>query len=665
MRVPLSWLREHVEVPVEPARLAEDLTLAGLAVDAIEQHGDDVVLDIDVTTNRVDCMNVRGVAREVGVLYRRPLLPLALDFTERGEPAHTALRVEIDAPELCPRFCARVLYVRLGPSPDWMQRRLDLVGVRPINNIVDLSNYVMMELGHPSHAFDLAKVPQGLLRVRWAAEGEKLTTLDGQERTLGSRIGVVAGPDAPLALAGVMGGASSEVTERTGTVALEAAYWDPLTIRRVSRALALHSEASHRFSRGADPEGPLPAISRIAHLLEKLGAGSVRPGVIDVHPAPRPARSSVLRERRVTALLGVAVPAADSQRILEGLGFEVSGGPDLQVGVPSWRGDVSREIDLVEEVARHTLQRVPSTVPAGRSAEGLRPRQVRDRKVREVLAGAGLTEVISLPFCAEAHAPGGPALANPLAADEGRLRTSLVLPGLLRALQANLRAGRRDLAIHELGRVFVGGGEELRLGILLAGHAPSHWSARPRPFDFFDVKGLLELLAARLGFQASFERSEEGLLHPGQSALVRVGGEVAGHLGALHPEVAREWDLPAVPLVAELRVEALCGDARPMPRFASLPRFPSVTRDLAVVVPGERTAAEVEALVRGADAAGLVRVAVVDRYVGAPIPEGQASLTVALSFQDPERTLTGDEVQAQVTRIVDSLRSQGLEIRGE
>jgi len=278
-----------------------------------------------------------------------------------------ALAVEIEAPDLCPRFSARVLDVRLGPSPAWLRERLEMVGVRPINNIVDLSNYVMLEMGHPSHAFDLARVPSARLRVRWAREGERLLTLDEVERTLSPRTGVVAGPDGALALAGLMGGASSEVSDETRTVALEAAYWNPLAIRRAAKALGMHTEASHRFERGADPDGTTLATARIAHLLEKLGAGTTRPGLIDVVAAPIERREVRLRVARVSALLGTEVSPEQCERTLSGLGFDLkeTGKGEWGVSVPTWRGDVSREADLIEEVGRHHgIDKVPSTIPA-------------------------------------------------------------------------------------------------------------------------------------------------------------------------------------------------------------------------------------------------------------------------------------------------------------
>ncbi|PYQ21677.1 MAG: phenylalanine--tRNA ligase subunit beta, partial [Acidobacteria bacterium] len=482
MKVPLSWLREFVDVAVEPGRLGEDLTLAGFALDGLEGDGKDAVLDLDVTTNRVDCMNVYGLAREVAVLYGLPLRPLERSLAEKGPAATQVLEVGIEAPDLCPRFSARVLDVRLGPSPAWIRDRLESVGVRPIHNVVDLTNYVMMEMGHPSHAFDLARIPEGRLRVRWAREGEKLQTLDGVLRTLSPRHGVVAGPEEALALAGVMGGAASEVSEETKVVALEAAYWEPLAIRRAARALGMHTEASHRFERGADPEATVTALDRIAHLLAKIGAGTARPGVVDRVAVPRAKRTVSLRPARVRAVLGVDVPQ-----------------PKMAVEVPSWRGDVGREADLIEEVGRHFgLDKIPSSIPPTDARGGLGLGQAEERTVRATLVAAGLTEAMTYSFVGASAGTGGSvkdvvvALENPLADAQSVLRSSLVLPGLLEALDANQRQGRRDVAFFEVGRVFYPGPglpiEERRLGILLAGRfRGGHWSEKPRLADFFDL----------------------------------------------------------------------------------------------------------------------------------------------------------------------------------
>lgn len=684
MKVPVSWLKEFVDVPADVSRLAADLSASGLAVDGVETHEGDSVLDLDVTTNRVDCMNVYGVAREVSVLYRTPLKPIPAEVPEAGKPAAEAFDVAIEAPELCPRFCARVLDVRVGPSPAWVRERLEKVGVRPISTVVDATNYVMMEVGHPSHAFDLFRIPDARLIVRWARAGEKLTTLDGVERTLTARHGVVAGRDGALALAGIMGGATSEVGDDTRVVALEAAYWDPLSIRRAARALGMHTEASHRFERGADPEAASLATARIAHLLGKMGAGTARPGLIDRRPVPRTVRTAVFRPAQADARLGVAVPAGEPERILNGLGFALEAGPEpgaFRAAIPSWRGDVSREEDLIEEVARHHgLDKVPATLPPAHGAEGLRPAQVRLRVLREALAGAGLDEVITYAFVSDraagAHVPPRVALRNPLSDEQGVLRTSLVVPGLLGVLQTNLRRGRRDAQVFEVGRVFLPGErpdtwpvrEVQRLGLLLAGaRQPAHWSAKARKADVYDAIGLLQAVAQRLGLPEWDVRGEgpvPGFLHPGQSAGVWSGGTHLGYVGRIHPDQAAAWDLRDETVVAELDLEPLLA-ARHAVRVRPLPRFPEVTRDLSVVVPGGMAARALEAAVRAAAGPLLRGVAIVDRYEGPPLVAGTVSLTVALTYQDPFRTLTGDEVQASVRTVIEALRAQGAEIRGE
>jgi phenylalanyl-tRNA synthetase beta chain len=681
MKLPVGWLREYVDFPVDVGRLAEDLTLAGLAVDGIEGKGDEAVLELDITTNRVDAMNVYGLAREVAVLYGTTVRPLEIDVREEGPPASVAWSIDIEAPELCPRFCGRVLDVKIGPSPSWIRDRLEQVGVRPINNVVDLTNYVMLEMGHPSHAFDLAKVPEGRVIVRWSRPGETVVTLDGQERTLGARVGVVGGARGALALAGIMGGASSEVSEATRTVALEAAYWDPTSIRRAAKTLGMHTEASHRFERGADPEAPPAALARIAHLLAKIHAGTARPGLVDRYVAPRPRTRVGLRPARITAVLGAPVAVSESRRILTGLGFAVGEPSEAwTVDVPTWRGDVTREVDLVEEIARHHgLGRIPSTIPPSARVEGLRPAQKRDRELRTALAGAGLTEVVTYSFVSDAgmFTAEPYRLANPLSAEQAVLRESLVFPGLLQVLRTNLRQGRRDLAVFELGRVFgwdrVGrlqaGPEEPRLGILLSGGIPAHWSVPARPLDFFDAKGIVELLARHFGMPAPqlqpVHAMWEGVLHPGQSAVLEPvqPGRPVEYLGVLHPDLVAKWELRDAPIVAE--IDPARFDAGAPVRVRALARFPAVERDLSVLIDLSVPSSDVLAEIRRAGGPLLREVAVVDKYDRPPVPAGRVSLTVALAYQDPARTLTGEQVQSSVDAVVSALRARGWDIRGE
>jgi phenylalanyl-tRNA synthetase beta chain len=676
VKVPISWLREYVDVDVEPSRLAEALTLAGLEVGGVETDGKDAILDIDVTTNRVDCMNVYGVAREVSVLLGKVLRPLDLSFVEEGDPAAGALSVEVEAPDLCPRFCARVMDVRLGPSPPWLRDRLAAVGVRSISNVVDLSNYVMMEMGHPSHAFDLARIPEARLVIRWAREGERLVTLDDVERKLSTRTGVVAGPGSPLALAGIMGGASSEVSDDTRTIALEAAYWEPIAVRRAAKALGMHTEASHRFERGADPEGTVVSTARFAHLLLKLQAGRVRPGLLDVHKAPRERRTPLLRPKRMGVLLGAAVEEERAHAILKGLGFEAAGkeADGVRFDVPSWRGDVSREADLIEEVGRHHgLDKIPSRLPPSRGVGGLTATQRRERRVRERLLGAGLTEVVSYTFVAAegAESEGNPVrLSNPLSQELGALRSSLVTPGLLDALKLNLRQGRRQARLFEVGRVFRPSAplpvEEKRVGFVLFGSIrPDHWSEAGRAPDLFDGLGIAEGIADLLGVR--LERSGEGIpafLHPGKSVTLAAAGQRLGYVGVLHPEVASTRGLAGEPVVGELHLTALLAAAAGPIRFQPFSRQPPVFRDLSLLCEASLTGERIEGAILASGGPWLRSLTFIDRFEGKPLPPGKLSLSVTLRFQAPDRTLTGEEVQQAIDDVARGLSKIGAEIRG-
>jgi phenylalanyl-tRNA synthetase beta chain len=533
-------------------------------------------------------------------------------------------------------------------------------------------------MGQPTHAFDLAKLPGAKLVARFAREGERVATLDGVERPLTPRVGVVAGADGPLALAGIMGGASSEVSDTTRVVALEAAYWEPLVVRRAAKALAMHTEASHRFERGADPEAPPLALARLAHLLEKIGAGTCRPGLVDRVAAPRPRRKTVLRPGRLDQLLGVAVPLATTRRILTGLGFELAGADaELAVTVPSWRGDVAREVDLVEEVARHNgLDKIPATVPPARGVEGLRPHQRRERALRELLVGAGLSEVVSYALVSETGARpvsgGTVALVNPLSEDQAVLRRSVAVPGLLNALGVNLRQGRRDVRLFEIGHVFFPDRplpvEEKRVAFLLHGALDeADWSEhKRRPADFFDGKGLVEAIGRRLGVALALEREgAPAFLHPGQSAVIVAGMRRLGWLGVLHPETAERLELREACVVAEIGMEALLAEPPASRRFEALPRFPAVTRDLSLIADDTRSAESLEREIRAAAGPALQSVSVVDRYAGSPVPSGKVSLTLTLRYQHEARTLTGDEVQKSVDQVVAALQASGVTIRGE
>lgn len=684
MKIPVSWVRDFVDLKVEASRLADDLTSVGLACDGIERFGDEAVLDLDITTNRVDAMNMYGVAREAATFYGLPLKPLDLSFAESGAPSNEILRVEIEAPELCPRFAARVFDVRVGPSPSWLKDRLELAGQRSISNIVDLSNYVMLEMGQPTHAFDLSKLRGGVLKARMARAGEVVKTLDDVDRTLTAAMGVVADAEGALAIAGIMGGASSEISDATRTVALEAAYWNPLLIRRGSKALGLHTDASHRFERGADPAAGATAILRFANLAARGAMGTARPVLIQADGAPVTARRLTLDLSCVEARLGTAVPEPEARATLTHLGFEITEpdagvaahlgtGREWDVLVPTWRGDCTREVDLIEEVGRHHgLMKIARTVPPSRRAAGLTKAQRTERQLKALLSGLGYREALHVNFVSSAKCdPSQGAIVkitNPLSVEQDALRTSLVMPGLLDALERNQRHGARDIQFFETGRVFTpspdGPIETPRVALLLSGMTPRGWAERSRALDFFDLKRTMDEILARLAGGA-MTWTREGVppfLHPGRSAVIHLEGKACGYLGEVHPDTIGAFSLKDRPVVAEIAFDAL--NLREGRAFTSFSRFPEVVRDLSILAPITAKAAEITALARESAGPTARNVELIDRFEGAGIPEGQVSLTLSFVFQDDARTLGSEEVEGSMDALRASFSRAGYSVRG-
>jgi phenylalanyl-tRNA synthetase beta chain len=667
---------------------------APLGADVASYLGlDDWVLDVDVTPNRPDLLSVLGVARELAVLTGAPLRPPRPVLKEAGPAAARLARVDIEAPDLCPRFCARVITgLAVRPSPAWLARRLRAVGLRPINNVVDVTNYVMWELGQPLHAFDLDRLEERRVVVRRARPGERLRTLDGQDRALGPDMVMVCDARRPVGAGGIMGGADSEVTPGTTAVLLEAAYWDPGSIRRTARALGLSTDAAYRFERGGDIEAPPAVLEHAARLMAELGGGTVAPGLLDAYPAPRPPRRVGLRMRRVELVLGVSPPRAEVVRILGGLGFEVADrGADLDVGVPSFRRDVTQEDDLVEEVARiWGYDRIPAApVPPGAVPTILRPPgRVVARQVGRQLNAAGLHECVSWTFADPrrlalmgwADPARLVAIKNPMSVERSVLRPSIV-PGLLEVLALNARGQLPDVRVFEIGQVFAPhrpedgdrpAHEELWLALALTGlRAGRQWFARGRErVDVYDAKGLAEQALAAAGV-TDVEAAPWGdgaapaYLEPGRGARLLREGVPLGWFGELARGCREAFDLPAPVVLAELSLSAVLA-LPPSPfRYEPLPRFPAVQRDLAVVVGPEVTAAQVEAAIRALRGPWLTRLELFDVYAGSQVGPGRRSLAFGLTYQAPDRTLTDAEVNDEHNRLVSALTARlGVEVRG-
>jgi len=698
MRVPLEWLREFVTVDVPLETLIERLHGIGLPVERIEHIGDDTVLEIELTANRPDCMSVLGVAREVAVMLGHRLRIPKPKYVTRSPAASERIAVEVDDPNGCPRFTARMIEdVRVGPSPAWAQRRLEACGVRAINNVVDITNYVMLELGQPMHAFDDDRVAEHRLVVRRAEPGERLRTLDGVDYTLDPEMLVVADARRAVSLAGIIGGSDTEIGPGTTRVLLEAAYWNPPAIGRTARRLGIRTEASARFERGMDPAGPPLAQERAAQLFTEWCGGRVLRGTIDVSALRAIRRAIRLRPARVVTVLGVAVPRAQMLRSLRALGCTVGpgrgGSPDghprarsLEVRPPSFRVDLLREEDLIEEIARvYGYDRVPLTMPRGETTPGTIAPVLRiDARVRETLARCGLTEVMSLTLIsAQAAAKTGAGVVvvqNPLVAEQSALRPSL-LPGLVSALATNAARRVDDVQVFELGRVFhptprEGNGgldgrpEERRtLGLASMGRWRAGWNVpiEQGATDFYHMKGLIEVLLRELGVRdwVMDPLSEASAWwHPGRSAVMKYHGRAIGQLGEVHPDVAAAHRLPHRAYLAEVDLEAVLPAVTLIRTSPELPRFPSVERDVAVVIPDGLPAGQVEAVIRAAAGPLLEMVELFDVYAGPPVPAGYRNLAYRLRLRAQDRTLTADEAEEILQQVRIALQGQvGVRLR--
>lgn len=675
MKLLISWVRDFVDISAPAEAIAETMALRGFEVASIERLDKDAIIDFDVTANRPDCLSVVGLAREIATAYDLPFGDRT--STKAGRLAtldvgpSAAVGVHIADEELCPRYAAAVADLTPAVSPVWMTTRLQAAGVRPISPVVDITNYVLLELGHPMHAFDLEALAGRELRVRRAREGEALITLDAVQRTLDEHMLVIADAERAQAVAGVMGGAASDVGPSTRTIAFESAYFKPASVRRTSKRLGLKTEASSRFERGADINAPLLALRRAVALMQQIGAGTLRGPAIDVYPVPRGPLTLHLRRERLARVLGLTVPEADVVRILQALGLEPTlAGDGWDVAAPTFRVDLMREVDLIEEVGRHYgFDKLEAAFPMMTAAAAPPdPRVARDQLTRRVFASVGLTEAVTFGFIERRAAEGFVIstdaivpVANPLSATFDVLRPSL-LPGLVDSVAHNRRHGRRDVGLYEIGSRFTTtAGERRGVAAAWTGSVSEHWSGAARPVDFFDVKGVLELCCSALGVVPTFASARLPWLVPGQSATIALMGETVGVVGQVLPALVERAGAPRQDpvFVAELDLDrAETARATGIEWVKALPRHPFVVRDLSIVVSDALPAAIIRDTIQaasGGQRAPLVAVAFFDRYQGKGVPDGSVSISVRLTFQALERTLTDAEVQSAFDSILAAL----------
>jgi len=690
MKVSYNWLKEFVDVTASPEEVASRLALSGTNIASIETGAHGSVIDAEITSNRPDCLGMLGIARETGAIYRLPLKTNSPKPAEsKNAQANEAVKVKIDAPELCGRFTVHVIRgVKIQPSPKWLKDRLEAAGTASINNVVDVSNYVMLELGHPLHTFDYDLVHDHSIVVRRAKTGEKMKTLDGTERTLDPNICMVCDGDGsrPIGIGGIMGGAETEISFSTKNVLIECAWFDPISIRRAARSLRLHTEASTRFGRGADPEMAELAARRAAELILQLAGGELLSGLVDVYPGKRAAKKITITRAELLRIMGADVPDKDLETILSALGFapvrvdQIRGAAGSLLAAwectqPSWRADVEREIDLIEEVARvYGLDKFPPRLPASRAGAARLPHYEAETRLRERLIGLGYHEILTMPHVAEDRnelfrpPDAAPAkLANPLSEEAGVLKSTGAVT-MTSAIEWNLNHGQRNARLFEIGshyRFVDGKPVETRvLSIGATGAArPQALYDSPRDYTFADLKGDLDAIGALSG-GLRWEHGGADWLNPARRGAISLGresGPALGSAGQLAKRVAEKFKFRQEVFLAEITLGPLyCMyyGVKNNRRYELLPRFPGVERDFSLFLADGVTFSQVQKTILSLGIAEIVSIEAADLFRGKNVPAGKFSLLVRIVLQSREATLTEAQINDFSTRIVAALENQ-------
>ena len=684
MKILYNWLKEFTDVDATAAELRARLSMAGTSVDSVEETAAGPVLDAEITINRPDLLSHLGIAREAAALYRRGLKSVQPKVKESQEPSAKAAHVEIEAGDLCRRYTARIVRgVKVQPSPEWLRQRLEALGQSSINNVVDATNYVMLELGQPLHAFDLEKIAEKRIVVRRAQTGETMRTLDGMERKLSKDMCLICDARGPVAIGGVMGGLESEISFGTTGLLIESAWFDPISTRQTSKALGLRTEASLRFERGADIEMAAFASKRAAELIQQLAGGEVLAGVIDVYPRPEPARKIELSRKELLRVMGADVPDREIEEILAALGF----GPvrvDANRGsagslvatwactVPSWRGDVTREIDLIEEVARlYGYDKFPPRLPAAKQPAAQLPRAHEEKRLRERLVALGYEEIIAIPLVDperdaifRTEDKTAAQIGSPLSEDASVMRTSGAI-SMVAALEWNLNHAQKSVRLFEFGKTYeVRNGKPVETRTLTLGATGEareqsiHEAARE--FSFADLKGDIDEILMLAG-GAQWEPAQKTWLAGGRGAQLSLranGHEAIGTAGQLARSVAQRFKLRQEVYVAELQLEPLLeaiAKHRAALQYEPLPRFPAVERDFSLVLADATTFAKIEETVRALAIPELRRVEAADLFRGGQIPAGKYSLLLRVTFQSDQATLTESQLTDFSGRIASAL----------
>jgi phenylalanyl-tRNA synthetase beta chain len=643
----------------------------------LSEYIGDTILDLDITPNRPDCLSVIGIAREIAALTGSKVNIPEIHYNEPGKAVDSQAAVQIDEPNLCPRYCASLLSnIKIAESPQWMQRRLLACGMRPINNIVDVTNYVMLEYGQPLHAFDYKKIRGRQIIVRRAAGGESMATLDGVQRALNSNILVIADKEMAIAVAGIMGGGDTEVREDTTTVLIESANFNQAVIHRGSLALRLSSEASLRFEKGLSRDLPLIALKRATQLLAELAQGEAAVGIIDVYPGKRQSTPILFPVSDVRRLLGMEFKVSEICKTLELLGFDcrqVESNSQLKVKVPWWRTDINYSADLVEEIARIIgYDKIPTTMLSSSLPRYEPAPMIHLRwQLRSILVGCGFQEVLNYSLTSlemlgmlsselRLLGPSPMKVSNPMSKEQEYLRTSL-RAGLLSVLARNERYEENGVRLYEIGKVFMPREmdlpeeHEMLCAVLSGSQRRLSWRGEEEPVDFFVAKGVVETILARLGIEARFEASQDESLFPGRTANVVVGGKL-GTVGELHPKVSKAFGLSTTAYLVEIDLDKLSSLAANLKTFRAIPRYPSTSRDVALLVDEKVTYQQICFIIHSFSL--VSSVVLFDFYLGEQVPEGKKSLAFRIVYQSLTHTLTDGEVDEVQQQIIDRLQRE-------
>ncbi|OGW21940.1 MAG: phenylalanine--tRNA ligase subunit beta [Nitrospirae bacterium GWC2_46_6] len=678
MRIPLEWLREFVAVPADASEVAHKLTMIGLEVEAVENLDNDVVFEVNVTPNRPDCLSVIGIARELSAVYNTPL-----EFPDHDILAETGeldFNVDILDKELCHRYAGRIVKnLRLGASPEWLRNRLEKCNIRSINNIVDITNYVLLELGHPLHAFDLGTIKGRRIRIGTPntvkGKGAKVVikTIDGVDHEMPGESLLIWDEKRPIAVAGVMGGHETEVSDSTKDIFIESAYFDPASVRRTSKALGLKTESSFRFERGTDIKMLKKALDRAAYLMKTVAGGDIH-GKIDIYPKRYRPAAIIVRYERVNEILGLRLTKKDMLNCLNGLGFEIETLPDrLKIKPPAYRRDIKMEADVIEEIVRiYGYDRIPAQLP--KATIGTEGNELKVRSnIKQAFLKSGFTEVINYSFMGihdidmlgideKDERRNSVRIKNPLRAEDSLMRTTLI-PSMIKNLVHNVAHGNKELRLFETAKVFIGRNENSGLPDEREHLAALYYKEKVKALykdethDFYIVKGIIEAVFNELKiYDYSFIRSSEPFLHSGQSADIFIMDEKVGYVGSVSPAVIDVLDIkahkPAV-VVMELDIDKLMPYTMQVVKYRALPKYPHVERDTALVVDSSIEASAIVAWLKSYASDMIEDIHIFDVYQGKNIPEGKKSIAFNVRYRAAGRTLKDEEVDALHKSLVD------------